>query len=153
MTSLSCNTVINAYLKDLGKRFSYHEEGGQLWIVSPFSYPDNDLVELNVRPLRSGQVQISDLGETLRHLANLGFNPRETETGKQLLSEIAKQHQIDLDRGMISERVSMDSVGRAVQDVLSACLAVSQLRFPETLNKKDSIQHTVGPASTKQQIR
>ncbi len=129
MSTPACSTVINEYLKDLGGRFSCHDEDGHLWVVSPFSYPDSDLVEINVGILRSGEVRVSDLGETLRHLSDLGFDPRGTDTGRYLLSEIAKQHEIDLDRGMISKRVPMESIGKAVQEVLTACLSVSHLVF------------------------
>ncbi len=129
MTGITCESIIAHYTKDLGSRFSCHWENGELWIVSPFTYPDNDLVEISVRELRAGQVLVSDLGETLRHLANQGFDPQSTEKGGYLLAEIAKQHDVDLDRGMISRRVVPNQVGAAIQDVLAACLGVSHLIF------------------------
>jgi hypothetical protein len=126
---LSCEEVVHEQLKHLGTRFSCHEADGRLWITSPYSYPDGDLVQVSVKDLSSGQAVITDLGETLRHLATHGFDPRATSKGDYLLGEILKQHNVENERGMILKRVPLAETGKALQDVLTASVAVSHLLY------------------------
>jgi hypothetical protein len=82
-----------------------------------------------VGELARGQIQVTDLGETLRHLADLGFDPRSTPTGEYLLAEVLKQHGVEIDRGMIAKRVPSSEVGKAMHEVLTACLAIGHLLY------------------------
>ncbi len=129
MTQTGCEEVVRQQLEHLGTRFACHEAEGRLWITSPYSYPDGDLVQVSVKELSSGEVIVTDLGETLRHLATHGFDPRATLKGDYLLGEILKQHNVETERGMILKRVPLAEAGRALQDVLTASVAVSHLLF------------------------
>lgn len=129
MSNVTCEDVVRDHLRYYGDRFSCHEESGRFWIVSPYTLPDGDLLEVTVRELRSGDVIVTDLGETLRHLADHGFDPKSTVKGEYLLEEILKQHHVELDRGMIVKRVPLTEVGVAMQEVLTASLAVAHLVF------------------------
>lgn len=129
MTQTSCEEVVRQQLDYLGTRFTCHEADGRLWVTSPYTYPDGDLVQVSVKDLASGEVIVTDLGETLRHLATHGFDPRATSKGDYLLGEILKQHNVDVERGMILKRVPLVEAGKALQDVLTASVAVSHLLF------------------------
>ncbi len=129
MSQLTCAELVRGYLHHLGEHFSCREQRDRVWIVSPYSYPDGDLVEVSVKEVRPGEAAVTDLGETLRHLANLGFDPRATRKGSYLLEEILKQHRVEVERGMLVKRVPLHAVGLAMQEVLTACLAVSHLVF------------------------
>jgi hypothetical protein len=126
---MRCEEVVRQHLDALGSRFSCSERDGRLWVVSLYSYPDGDLVEVSIRELASGEAAVTDLGETLRHLATHGFDPRTTSRGQYLLGEIVKQHDVQLERGMLTKRVPALEVGAALQDVLTASLAASHLLF------------------------
>lgn len=128
MTTPTCDDVIQAHVRHLGSQFSCYEEDSRLWIVSPYAHPDRDLVELTIRAEGDG-LQISDLGETFRHLASVGADPRSTSKGEYLVSEILKDHGVELRQGVLAKQASRDDLGEAFQDVLSASLAVSQLVF------------------------
>lgn len=129
MTTIQCEDLIRQQLRHMGEKFSCKESGGRLWIVSPYSFPDGDLVEVAVREVGNNEVMVSDLGETLRHLAGLGYDPRETPKGEYLLAEILKQHQASLDQGIVLKRVAVEQVGMAMHEVLAACVAVSHLSY------------------------
>ncbi|MBI4496412.1 MAG: DUF1828 domain-containing protein [Chloroflexi bacterium] len=129
MSSITCEQVIREHLQSFGRRFSCYEEGGRLWIVSPYAFLDGDLLEITVIESPSGELRVTDLGETLRHLSDHGFDPRSTPKGEYLLAEILKQHDVDLDRGMIVKRVPLIEVGTAIQEVLTASLAVAHLLY------------------------
>jgi hypothetical protein len=129
MNALSCDEIVRAHVQDLGARFACYEDGERLWVVSPYTYPDSDLLEITVRALDGNRVRLSDLGETLRHLAAGGFDPRGTPKGEYLLSEILKQHHITLDRGMLVRDAPAERLGSAMHDILTACLAVAHLSY------------------------
>lgn len=128
--AINCEDVVRAYLEHLDAGFSCAQRDGLLWIVSPFQYPNCDYIEeVALRQVPTGGVVISDLGETLRHLADLGYDPRATPKSEYLLGEALKQHNVELRRGTITKRTTAEQVGLggAVYDIIAACLAVSHL--------------------------
>src|SRR3990172_4967746 len=129
MSPLTCENIVRDHLQQLGRRFSCSSEDDRLWVVSPYALPDGDLIEIAVIQTPSGQIRVTDLGETLRHLANIGFDPRTTSKGEYLLAEILKQHHVEVDRGMITKGTSQEEIGAAIHDVLMACYGVAHLVF------------------------
>lgn len=129
MSPVACVDIVQQHLETVGDRFSCSERDGRIWIVSPYLYPNGDLVEVAVRELSTGEALVSDLGETLRFLSGQGFDPRTTSKGEYLIDEIAKQHNVSVERGMITKRVPVGAAGTALQDVLLAALAISHLLY------------------------
>jgi hypothetical protein len=129
MSAPSCQEIVQQYVQHLGDGFSCYEADDRLWVVSPYEYPDSDLLEVVVRAVDEAHVRISDLGETLRHLASMGFDPRETATGAHLLEQARQQHYVELDRGMLTKQVPLAELGAGLHDIFSACLAVAHLSY------------------------
>lgn len=127
--SMTCESIVNDHLKYIGENFSCHPVDDRLWIVSPYSYPDGDLLEIAVADAEPGQLRVSDLGETLRHLSDLGFDPLATPKGEYLFSEILKRYHAEYDRGQITKKAAPAEVGAAVQQVLMACYSVAHLLY------------------------
>jgi hypothetical protein len=127
--TVRCEVVIRAYLDHIGAGFSCARRDGFLWVISPFQHPDSDFIEVAVQEAPTGRLVVSDLGETLRHLADFGYDPRATPKGDYLLTEVLKQHNVELHRGAVTKRVGPAEVGSAVYDVIAACLAVGQLLY------------------------
>jgi hypothetical protein len=126
---MECKEIIGAYLKTLEGNFVCRERENRLWIISPYSHPDGDLIEVVVLEGLNDRVSVSDLGETFRHLIDLGFDPRSTSKGQYLLENIVKRFNIEIERGQIQKRTIKSELGNTMFDVISACLAISDLLY------------------------
>jgi len=119
---------VQEHLQYLDEHYSCYDDGeGRLWVVSPFAFADRDLIEVSVREISGCRFRVSDLGETLRHLAAIGFDAFSDENAEALISEISNQHQVHVDEGVISKVSTADSLGGAIHEVISACVATSNL--------------------------
>lgn len=144
MTALSCDNLVRSHLEYLGDAYSCRETPGRWWITAPFAYPDGDLVEVAVRDQGDGTVAVSDLGETLRHLAGFGYDPRTTANGRYLVQQIVKQHDATLDEsGAVFTRVPQEAVGEAIQAMIATSLALSHLVFLSRAIRPTTIQEEV----------
>jgi hypothetical protein len=152
MSAVACAEVVRDYLAHLGERFTCREREGRLWVISPYAHPDGDLVEVCVAELPGGEVMVSDLGETLRHLADLGFDPHSTRKGAYLIGEVTKQYGVALEQGMLVKRAPASNLGDALQDVLSACVAVSHLIFLSPGFRPATFSEQVAQYLAKQQV-
>lgn len=129
MSVTPCEQLVSEYVRTLGEQFACGTSDGSVWMVSPYTFSDGDLIGISVLPVHDGRLRVSDLGETLRHLANYDFDPLATPKGQYVIAEILKQHHVDLDRGMITRIAVSDEVGQAIQDVLTAAFKIAQLIF------------------------
>ncbi len=82
--------AVRRHLDYLGAHYSCYEEGGYLWVVSPFTHIDRDLIEVTVRQLDGDNDQVNDLGETLRRLSVNALVPGRYQSRSYILSEIAR---------------------------------------------------------------
>lgn len=129
MKTVTCQEIIQTAVQSLGSGFSCYLLDQRMWIVSPYSYPDGDRIEIAVHERQDGTLLVTDLGETLRHLACVGYDPLATVKGEYLVREVLKQHEADLDRGMIFKTARSSELGQTVQDVLMACYSIGHLVF------------------------
>lgn len=62
------------FLERLSQGFSCKtDKHGRLCIVTPFAYPDDDLIEVFVEEMDDGRrIRVSDLGETARRMSIVG---------------------------------------------------------------------------------
>jgi len=127
---ITCDSILDAHVQFLRDNSTCRIVDGRVWIVSPYSHADGDLVEIAIREQGDGTVAVSDLGETLRHLSNIGYDPREATISRFLLVQILKHHKMDLDpAGIIYTVVDPGGVGEASHAALAASLAVGNLAF------------------------
>jgi hypothetical protein len=124
-----CGEIVQEYVQALGSQFSCGTLENRVWIVSPYTFPDGDLIGISLIPLNAGRVTITDLGETLRHLADQAFDPMSTPRGQYVMAEVIKQNHVELDRGMIVKSVNSHQIGQGIQDVLMASFKIAQLLF------------------------
>ncbi len=143
MMAPSCRELVEAYLLHQDQRFHCYETGGRLWVVSPYLYPDGDLIEVAVRP-HDAEVTVTDLGEALRHLGKVGFDPAVSPKADYLLTEVLKQQGAELDRGMIVKRVPRERLGEALESVLAACLGVAHVGFLAAAARPATFPEEVG---------
>ena len=142
--NLSCDSILEAHLQFLRNNSTCRMVDGRVWIVSPYSHADGDMVEIAIRDQGDGTVAVSDLGETLRHLSNIGYDPRETTNARYLLNQILKQHRMELDpSGIIFTIAALGEVGEASHAALAASLAVGNLAFLARATRSATIQEEV----------
>lgn len=120
--------IIRAYLSTLKERFSCKEIQGRLWVISPYTYPDGDYIEIVISERADGEISVSDLGETLRHLRDHGFDPTAIVNGKYLLKELMSRFRVEIEGGVIQKRVGAEP-GEAILDVVGACFAAGDLLY------------------------
>ena len=66
MTSAKpCRNVIESYLKALSDDFDTAPSEGGCYIVTPFTRPDGEAIELEMTVLPNGSALLSDMGDTL----------------------------------------------------------------------------------------
>ncbi len=126
---MKCKDYIAAYLTTLKGDFQCRETEGRLWVISPYALPDGDLVEVVVSESLGDRAKVTDLGETLRHLLNWGYDPRTTTKGRYLLGDILKRFNVQIENGQIQKRTAKSEIGQAMFDVISACVATSELIY------------------------
>lgn len=89
------NEVFLAYLN---QSFSAKKDKhGRLCIVTPFIYPDDDLIEVFVEELDGGTIRVSDLGETSRRMATTGKGKafyKALKRSSDIISAVGKKEDV-----------------------------------------------------------
>lgn len=64
----TCDLLISRYLNSLRSEFSTEPLDDKCVIITPFRRPDGEMVEIEVRALPDGRIQLSDMGDSLGYL-------------------------------------------------------------------------------------
>lgn len=127
--NLSCREAVEGYLTNLQRGFTCVPIENRLRIITPYLYPDNDLIEIFVEELPSGQVRVTDLTETLRHLHGRGFDVFESSKRKFMVETIASRTGVELIQGQLAKTGEIGQVGELIFDVIVAARGVSDLIY------------------------
>jgi len=127
--TLSCAEVTDRDLKSLSGNFRCLPLERRLRIVTPYLYPDNDLIEVFVEEPAQGRIRVTDLGETLRHLHSQGFEVSGTPKRKHMAETIAAGVGVDVVRGELVKEGTVDDIGSLLFDVIVAARGVSDLIY------------------------
>ncbi len=130
--ALTCQEAIEGYLATLQKGFSCAPMENKLRIITPYLYPDNDLIEIFVEELPSGQVRTTDLTETLRHLHARGFDVFDSPKRRFMVETIASRTGVELVQGQLAKIGEPSQVGDLIFDVIVAARGVSDLIYKRT---------------------
>lgn len=126
---MNCEEAVRRYLEQIKANFSCEPQGKYLKVVTPYVYPDNDLVEIYVQELPGGRVRVTDLGETARHLHTQGFDLFASTKRKFIAETAASRVQAALEDGAISKEGRTEEIGSLLLDVLVAARAVADLIY------------------------
>ena len=126
---LDCQQAIEGYVTSLREGFSCVGTEGRLRITTPYLYPDNDLIEIFVEELPSGQIRVTDLAETLRHLHARGFDVFESPKRKFMVETIASRTGVDIFRGQLTKTGDISQIGDILFDVIVTARGVSDLIY------------------------
>jgi len=126
---MKCETIIKKYLDTLESEFVCLPASNERQrVVTPYLYPDHDRIEIYVRE-KNGGVVVSDLGETLRRLDNLGMDVLGNRKRQFQSQHILDGLSVKIKEGVIYKDGEKEKVGELIFDVLAACKAVADLVY------------------------
>jgi hypothetical protein len=141
---MTCNEVIAAYVAGLLQSgfACLTEPSGRLCVVTPYLYPDHDNIEVFVRD-KVNRVVVSDLGETLRRMDNVGMDVPGTPNLLFQAKRIAGGFDVLVQEGILFKEGTPSEVGKILFDVIAASSAVASLiyrsRAYEPANFEDEV--------------
>lgn len=126
---MECSEIIERTIENLRLGFKCKPYDRRLCIVTPYLYPDNDLIEVFVEEISPGRIRITDLGETLRHLESLGMDVLASSKRRFLLEQVTKRIHVDIQRGKLEREGPVENVGTLLMDVVAAAQGVADLIY------------------------
>jgi hypothetical protein len=126
---MDCTQIIEGTIKELKLGFKCIPSDRFLTIVTPYLYPDNDLIEVFVEEIDDNILRVTDLGETLRHLESMGLDLFASRKRKFLLDQIAQRTHVILERGKLQKEGSTEEIGATMLDVIAASHSVASLMY------------------------
>jgi hypothetical protein len=150
---VNCEQVIRDYLSKIKAEFACEESDGRLRIVTPYLYPDNDLVEVYVEELRDGRVRVSDLGEATRHLHTQGFDVFASPKRKFIAETAASRVNAVFENGVIVKEGSPEEIGGVLFDVIAAARGVADLVYTSRAYEPAPFVDEVADFLTEHQFR
>ncbi|MBI2917885.1 MAG: DUF1828 domain-containing protein [Chloroflexi bacterium] len=126
---MQCEQVVERAIGELKGAFRCVPYERGLCIVTPYLYPDNDLVEVFVEELAGGRVRVTDLGETLRHLASQGVDVLDSPKRRFMLEQIAKRLHVVVAGGRLEKEGDPHEVGSVLLDVAAAAHSTAGLAY------------------------
>jgi len=126
---MECTEIIERTVESLRLGFKCVPSDRRLSIITPYLYPDNDLVEVFVEEIGSDRVRVTDLGETLRHLESIGIDVLASSKRRFLLEQITGRVHVDMQRGKLEKEGSVGDLGVLLMDVVAAAQGVADLVY------------------------
>lgn len=124
-----CEEIIEKYLETLKDEFKCVKENGLIRIITPYLYPDNDLIEVFVREIAPDRIMVTDLGETFRHLHSQGVDVFSTIKRKYLIETISSNTNTKIIQGKLIKETTLDKVGETIFDIIETSKAIGDLIY------------------------
>ena len=126
MTNTSaCIGVVNKYLERLSSDFNATPSDNGCFLLTPFSRPDGEGIELELETLPDGNIRISDMGDTAGYLFVNGLT-----MGKAMIDRakfISRCYGVSFEGGPLIIETEPESAGDALHELIQAVLAVTDL--------------------------
>jgi len=126
---MECREIVKRYITGLEEGFQCIYAERRLRIITPYLYPDNDLIEVFVEDLGRKRVKITDLGETLRHLHSQGFDVYASAKRKFLAETIASRINVEMSGGKLVRIATVDEIFEAIFDIITASRGIADLIY------------------------
>lgn len=142
---MECQSVISKVIENLRESFKCSRSGNRLSIITPYLYPDNDLIEVYLEEVGPNIVRVTDLGETLRHLESIGLDVYASSKRQFLLEQISRRLNVNTQRGKLEKEGTAQEVGNLLMDVVATAQSIADLAYtskayePATFPKEVSI--------------
>lgn len=126
MTNTSaCIGVVNKYLERLSSDFNVTPSDNGCFLLTPFSRPDGEGIELELETLPDGNISISDMGDTTGYLFVNGLTMSKAMTDRAKF--ISRCYGVSFDGYTLAIETQPDSAGDALHELIQAVLAVTDL--------------------------
>lgn len=126
---MECAEIIERTIENLRLGFKCIPLDRRICIVTPYLYPDNDLVEVFVEEIGPDRIRVTDLGETLRHLESLGVDILASSKRRFLLEQITGRVHVNVHRGKLEREGPIEDLGTLFMDVVAAAQGVADLVY------------------------
>ena len=126
---MTCETVVREYLDKIKANFACQSSDGRLKIITPYVYPDNDLIEVYVEELPNGRARVSDVSEAARHLHAQGFDLFASPKRRFIAETAASRVNAAFERGAIVREGPVEELGSLIFDVIVAVRGVADLIY------------------------
>jgi hypothetical protein len=126
---MNCEQVIEKTVSELKGSFRCIPYDKGLGIVTPYLYPDNDLVEVFVEEISGGRIRVTDLGETLRHLASQGIDVLNTPKRRFMFEQIANRLHVTIAGSRLEKEGESKDLGIVLLDVAATSCGVAGLAY------------------------
>jgi hypothetical protein len=122
--------------------------GGGEFLLTPFSYPNGEVLALSVEETSAG-CRITDVGSTDGFLAERGVTWSNV-TVRRAIDAICQSRGVRVDRGLIVKECSAETLAGAVMDVVQAAQAVAGVAYaPRPRMPQLEVQRTRARVRTK----
>jgi hypothetical protein len=123
----SCEALLAAYMDSLREGFNASDAEGECLVVTPFSRPDGGMVEVEIKALPDGQLQLSDLGESIGYLYVNGLTVNRATLDE--VRRVIRQHGVHLDNAyeLVVHATSEASAGERLNELIQAALRVTDM--------------------------
>lgn len=126
MTNTSaCIGVVNKYLERLSSDFKVTPSDNGCFLLTPFSRPDGESIELELETLPEGSIRLSDMGDTTGYLFVNGLTMSKAMTDRAKF--ISRCYGVSFDGYTLAIETQPDSAGDALHELIQAVLAVTDL--------------------------
>ncbi len=125
---MMCNEIVEKYFETLKGEFRCIKGDEYIRIITPYLYPDNDLIEIFIQE-SPDHILVTDLGETLRHLHSQGFDIFSTAKRKFLFETITSRANVQTIQGELRKETAPDTLGEAIYDIIGASKALGDLIY------------------------
>lgn len=126
---MECSEIIEKTIETLRLGFKCIPSERRICVITPYLYPDNDLIEVFIDDMGANNFRVTDLGETLRHLESVGLDLLGSRKRRFLLEQITQRLHVNNRNGKLEKEGSADEIGSILVDVTAAAHAVSDLIY------------------------
>lgn len=126
---MECREIIAKYIESLESGFKCLLSEKRVRIITPYCYPDNDLIEVFIEELPQERIIVTDLGETLRHLHSQGFDVLSSRKRNFLAETIATRGEVEFTNGRLSKVGIVSQIGDLMFDVITASRGIADLIY------------------------
>ena len=126
MVSLDvCEGLVAKYLERLSDDFESVPSSNGCFVVTPFTRPDGEAIEVEVEVLHSDAVRLSDMGDTLGYLYVNGL--ALSRSTLDYAKGIAMTHGVSLQRTALNIEAESSEIGDALHALIQSALEVTFL--------------------------
>ncbi len=126
---MNCESLVREYLGRIKADFVCQPLDGRLKLITPYLYPDNDIIEVYVEELPHARIRVTDLGEATRHLHTQGLDVFVSLKRKFIAETTASRVGASFENGVIFKEGSVNDLGSILFDVIAAVRGVADLIF------------------------